>query len=187
MRRAPLLLALPLLAAACGGAKSPSVASVGPTTATAATSPAEAPSSADAGLAYAKCMRAHGEPGFPDPLPGGGFEFQAGSGVNPSSPAFRAASTSCRKLMPLVGLAPGTATHPTAKWLAQMIKAAQCMRAHGIASFPDPTTTIPQLPAGGGLVSDIDGAVFEFTGSIDEQSPQFVHAARVCGFPLHNH
>lgn len=173
MRRAALI-ALVFVVAGCGGARSPSAASV----ATEAANPA---------LAYSRCMRAHGVPGFPDPEPGGGFVFPAGSGVDPSSPAFARARAKCRKLMP-VGLTPGTATHPTAQWLARMIEAARCMRAHGVPSFPDPTTTIPPMPAGGnGLISDIDGAVFAIPTSIDEQSPAFVRAARVCGFPLHNH
>ena len=36
------------------------------------------------------------------------------------------------------GLAPGLQTHPTTQWLAQMLKAAECMRGHGIPNFPDP-------------------------------------------------
>lgn len=44
-------------------------------------------------LRYAKCMRAHGVPSFPDPLPGGGFNVP--STVNAQSPAFIAANTAC--------------------------------------------------------------------------------------------
>jgi hypothetical protein len=44
-------------------------------------------------LRDARCMRAHGVPGYPDPLPGGGFNIP--STVNPQSPAFIAASNAC--------------------------------------------------------------------------------------------
>lgn len=178
MRRVALVL-LAFVAGGCGGTTTPRGSAVHRSAAAADASP---------GLAYARCMRSHGVPSFPDPLPGGGFVFHAGGGVDPSSPAFSAAQAACRKLMPLGGLAPGTTTHPTDQWLAQMVKAAQCMRRHGIASFPDPTTTIPPMPTGGrGVISDIDGVIFEFTDMIDTQSPAFVRAAKACGFPLHNH
>ncbi len=55
-------------------------------------------------LAMAKCMRAHGVPNFPDPqvsASGGGVavRISAGSGVDPSSPAFQKAQTICMPLM----------------------------------------------------------------------------------------
>ena len=47
-------------------------------------------------LAFARCMRAHGVPNFPDPTlsPGGGPTPQA-AGVNPNSPAVLAAGKVC--------------------------------------------------------------------------------------------
>ncbi|HEX3806320.1 MAG TPA: hypothetical protein VHV52_06025 [Gaiellaceae bacterium] len=136
-------------------------------------------------------MRANGVPNFPDPSAGGGFLFPAGSGVDPSSPAFEAARAKCQKYLPGSALAPGTTTHPSAQWLAHMVKAAQCMRRHGIPDFPDPRTSIPTNPfpagSGGGVISDIEGAVFVFPHTIDMQSPLFTRAAATCGFPLHNH
>jgi hypothetical protein len=46
-------------------------------------------------------MRAHGVPSFPDPVPGsGGVKLDAGSTVNPQSPAFQSAQQSCTKLLP---------------------------------------------------------------------------------------
>lgn len=174
-----------LALAGCGGSTTPHVASVSGVSTTRSVASSTA---ADPALAYAECMRSHGVPTFPDPTPGGGLVIP--SSVDPSSPAFRGAQAKCQKLMPgPAGLEPGTTTHPTAHWLAQMIKAAQCMRADGVPSFPDPTTTIPHpdMAGGGGVISDIDGAVFSFPHTIDMQSPAFVRAARKCGFPLHNH
>jgi hypothetical protein len=135
-------------------------------------------------------MRANGVPTFPDPSAGGGFAFQPGAGVDPSSPAFKAARAKCQKLMPGGGPAPGSTTHPTAQWLAHMVKGAQCMRRHGIPDFPDPRTSVPSnpFPAGGsGAISDIEGVIFVFPSTLGIQSPLFAKAAATCDFPLHNH
>jgi hypothetical protein len=106
------------------------------------------------------------------------------------SPAVQAAQTKCGRLMPQGGgLSPGTVTHPSPQWLAKMVKTAQCMRRQGIAHFPDPTTRVPSPASlgGGGLISNIDGAVFVFSAAtIDTQSPLFVRAANYCGFPRHH-
>ena len=142
-------------------------------------------------LAYSKCMRANGVPNFPDPKAGGGFLFQTGSGVNPSSPLFEAAQAKCQKLMPSAGPTPGAQTHPTPQALTQVVNVAQCMRRHGVFNFPDPRTSVPSNPraavGGNGVISDIDGVILVFPGTIDEQSPAFTRAAAVCRFPLHNH
>jgi hypothetical protein len=132
-------------------------------------------------------MRADGVPHFPDPSSSGGFQLRAG--VDPALPAFQAASAKCSKLLPGGGPpAPGSTTHPSAQTLAQMLKVAQCMRRHGIAAFPDPTTSIPSnLAAAGGVVADRDGAILVFPPTIDMQSAAFTRAAAACGFPLTNH
>ncbi len=48
-------------------------------------------------FAFARCMRAHGVPGYPDPTfpPGGGIERNFPAGVNPDSPAFQRAVKAC--------------------------------------------------------------------------------------------
>lgn len=190
MKRALLLVVL--LAAGCGGgAKAPPVASVGTTTPTTSTPASSQTQLQQDALKYSECMRANGVPAFPDPQPGGGFVFQAGSGVNPSSPAFEAAHAKCQKLMPVpAGLAPGSTSHPSAQWLSQMERAAQCMRRHGVPSFPDPRTSVPSNPfppGTAGVISNIEGAIFVFPDTLNMQSPLFVRAAALCRFPLHNH
>jgi hypothetical protein len=51
-------------------------------------------------LAFAKCMRAHGVPGFPDPN-GRGGQLGPGSGINPGSPRFQAAvGGPCKSVAP---------------------------------------------------------------------------------------
>jgi hypothetical protein len=51
-----------------------------------------------AALQFSQCMRSHGVPNFPDPtFTNGGAELQlrAGSGIDPNSPAFKAAQAAC--------------------------------------------------------------------------------------------
>lgn len=57
------------------------------------------------GVAYSRCMRAHGVPGFPDPTEsnsgnGSTITMSSGSGVDPQSPVFEAAQRACRSLRP---------------------------------------------------------------------------------------
>jgi len=141
-------------------------------------------------LKFAQCMRASGVPNFPDPGAGGGFLFRTGAGIDPSSPAYKAAQAACRKLAP-GGLppGPGARTHPSAQALAHWVKVAQCMREHGTPGFPDPRTSVPSNPTGGagGVISDRDGVILVLPGNIDTQSPLFTRAAAACGFQLTNH
>jgi hypothetical protein len=62
-------------------------------------------------LRFARCMRSHGVPKFPDPKfsPNGGSQLTIGknTGVDPSSPQFQAAQKACRKLVPGSALSGG--------------------------------------------------------------------------------
>lgn len=58
-------------------------------------------------LKFAKCMRSHGLPSFPDPNPastiwesGGGPIFSPPSSINPNSPQFTSAANACKSLQP---------------------------------------------------------------------------------------
>jgi hypothetical protein len=134
-------------------------------------------------------MRSNGVPAFPAPNAGGGGFFIKG-GVSPSSPAFKAAQAKCHSLMPRTGLSgPGLSGNASPQIFAHYVKVARCMRQHGISAFPDPRTSVPANPFGGGVgvISDIEGAIFIFPQTIDQQAPAFTKAAGACGFPLHNH
>ena len=181
-----------LLAAGCGASSSPGVAHVAPgkggSSASAegsSPSPESKASVEQKMLAFAECMRSNGVPSFPDPHAGGGFHV--GAGTNPSSPAFRAAQAKCQKLMPGGLLGPGSTTQASAQTIARMLKVAQCMRKHGISGFPDPTTSVPPIHAGIGVVADREGAIFAIPSTIDMQSSEFTQAAAACGFGLQNH
>jgi hypothetical protein len=96
--------------------------------------PASSSGSAKASLvAYARCMRAHGISDFPDPDANGNLKLQGhgGSDLDPNNPRFKAADTACKSLLPPPQAAPKDLK-------AQNLKYARCMRAHGIADFPDP-------------------------------------------------
>jgi hypothetical protein len=123
-------------------------------------------------------MRAHGVTGFPDPSPGGGINLSGSSGINPFSPAFTAAQASCRKLLP----GGGPPAHASAKEKALMVRTSECMRAHGVTGFPDPTTTPPSSPAGYSIVEDRGGIVLAVPNTINVESPAFKQAAAACKF-----
>jgi hypothetical protein len=195
--RPALAVTAALLLAGCTDAKSPSVANVGTTTTATRSTTSASVAAADQSqlqqdaLKYSRCMRTNGVPAFPDPGSGGGFTYQVGGGIDPSSPSFTAAQAKCHGLMPAGPAPPGSTTHPSAHWLARMVKAAECMRRHGVPEFPDPRTSVPAnpFPAGlsGGVISNIEGVIFIFPASLGIQSPVFIRAANECGFPLHNH
>jgi hypothetical protein len=113
-------------------------------------------------LKFAACVRAHGVPSFPDPNAQGVFSF---SGTAVTAPQTRRAMQTCRSLLHLGGAPPSAAQQ--SKVLAQLLKYSQCMRSHGVTSFPDPTRN------GGGVGLQVTG--------IDPNSPIFQRAQKACG------
>jgi hypothetical protein len=118
-------------------------------------------------LAYSQCMRSHGVPDFPDPKVSsnsGGTGVSMGVGtrgdLNPSKPAFKAASQACRSLQPGEDNPPAQ----SAQELATDVKFADCMRSHGYPGFPDPD------PKG----------VFNLPSTINPNSAQFGSATSAC-------
>jgi hypothetical protein len=153
----PALAAAALLATACGG--SPSPAGSG-----AAATGTGAPTLAS----YAQCMRSHGVADFPGPdssgqIPGGKTALIQ---LSRSNSHYHAAEQACQRLWPY--------QQPTQASLAQQLaddlKFAQCMRAHGLPNFPDPS-------------NGPDGAVFVFSqssGGVNPHSPQVLAKAHQC-------
>jgi hypothetical protein len=129
-------------------------------------------------------MRAHGVPNFSDPGSGGGG-IQVPNGVNTSSPAFQAAQKACFSVLPGGGPGHGTGSEQRKE---ELVKLAQCMRAHGITTFPDPTTGPPPSapPSGGGIAFGTPGAFLAISMSMIH-SPGFKQAAATCGFPGFGH
>jgi hypothetical protein len=147
-----------LLAAGCGGGgRSPGIASVADsTTSTSTTTTQSGPTVKSGGPSvgrggqfqiamnvgtadgpkFSACMRKHGVTNFPDPNGQGVITIHSGEGIDPSSPAFMSARTTCDKLLPNGG-------QPTPAQMAQrqqqMLAFSACMRAHGLKDFPDPS------------------------------------------------
>jgi signal transduction histidine kinase len=77
---------------------------------------------------------------------------------------------------------PGATTHPSAPTLAHWRNVARCMRRHGVSTFPDPTTSVPDSFRPIGVLTDHDGALFMIPPTIDTQAAAFTDAAATCGF-----
>jgi hypothetical protein len=152
-----------VLLAGCGGTSSPGVARTGSTASSTgrAAAPMGGPKSA---VAYAKCIRSHGVPGFPDP--GSNGRFSLGSSIDPSSPQFQAAQKACQSLLPTGGSSLATQAASgsiSPEKQRQLLQFARCMRAHGVPNFPDPTSQGIAL-----------------SPSVDPKSPQFQAATQAC-------
>jgi hypothetical protein len=163
----PAMACIGLLATACEAGLSPAASATGGTT------------RAQAALDYARCMRSHGVPDFPDPDSSGNFDLSSnqhgggstGSGSNSVSPQETAANQVCNHLLNVGTQLNAAQMQHT---LGQLVKYAQCMRAHGVPKFPDPQTT-------SGGIGVPSGITFELSGSgIDGKSPQYQAASRAC-------
>ena len=114
-------------------------------------------------VAFAHCMRSHGVPNWPDPLPQGGFP-RTGNGQN-SGPQADAAMSTCKHLLPPV---PAESAAQQARELAQDLKWARCMRAHGFPGISDPS------------VRPHAGIVITAPAGFDPGSPQAQAAMKAC-------
>jgi hypothetical protein len=130
---------------------------------------------ADSGqaLQFARCMRAHGVPNFPDPT-GGHLDLQVrqtpGStnvnGVEVNGPAFQAAMQTCHRYLPNGGQPRGPVS---AAVRTAALQFAHCMRSHGVPSFPDPRFQ------GGGVTESLHAG-----SGIEPNSPAFKTAQQTC-------
>jgi hypothetical protein len=119
-------------------------------------------------VAYSQCMRSHGAPFWPDPsqAPGGTWDYKITPLIShqESGPGWHAALKACRKLAPKE--LPFTAAQIQAA-LPKLLKLANCMRAHGIANFPDP-------------IARPDFIGFKIPAGADPHSPRFQAAQQAC-------
>jgi hypothetical protein len=165
-----------LLTAACGGGSAnppDSANSRGSATSPRSSASSDPGTSATAGgsstynkaVAYAQCMRSHGVPNFPDPLPNGGFGLSPAvtGGTNGQvSPQYQTAERACASLSPVGNQSP----QQQRQALNRLLKVSACMRSHGYPTFPDPTF-------------GSDGIFLHIVG-FDRSSPQFQAAWQTC-------
>jgi hypothetical protein len=128
-------------------------------------------------LQFASCVRSHGVPNFPDPKSNesGDMRIQVSpgnarvNGVSVNGPAFQAAMKACQSKLPNGGKPPPL----SANRRNAMLKFSQCMRAHGVTNFPDPTFS------GNGIRLELSKQ-----SGIDPNSPTFKAAQNACGSRL---
>jgi hypothetical protein len=163
------LLGTGVLAAACsGGTSGHGVASLGKTTTT--TGPFGVPgrSKTDpsgSALAFVNCMRAHGEPNMPEPvIDGRSVKIVVTPSLDPNSSRFTGANNACRHLLQDNGVPRNTIT---AADQADYLKAAACMRSHGVPNFPGP-------------VFENGSVAFDIQTPIDTNSSQYERALPIC-------
>jgi hypothetical protein len=122
-------------------------------------------------LAYARCMRSHGVPQFPAPDGQGNFNDTQIQQLDQNDPQERNAFTTCRGLLPNEGTGLSVTQLQTMQQqnLKNAVKAAHCMRAHGIGDFPDPAGSTqgsginwqPVMSAGGDLDTPSYAAAYD--------------------------
>ena len=128
-----LIAALAVVAAGCG--------SSGPSTSTSTSGSVRtgAKNAITTAFEYSRCMRSHGVTSFPDPKVVSSAGHQAiGFHVDPSetgSPNFKTASHACQSILPPPT---GNSQDQQRAHKQDLLDFARCMRAHGIAGFPDP-------------------------------------------------
>jgi hypothetical protein len=149
-----VIAATAVLAAACGGS---------------ASAPPAHLTAYQRELGYAECMRAHGDPAFPDPQSDGTFNSTQANASAFRSAAFLSANKACAHLE-----GPGVTPAQQEQFTLQAVKFAACMRAHGITGFQ----YYPGSHGGSGGFG-VEGG--------NPDSPQFRSAQRSCQklSPLH--
>lgn len=169
LSKTPLLLLPGLLVLAACGAGNQGVANLGGSSPSPSSGSSRSGSTSQSLEAFSQCMRAHGIAGFPDPGSGGDLAVNANNlGVDPSSATFQNAQKACQKHLPNGGQ---VSPSQQAAMEQQALKFSQCMRAHGIANFPD-----PQFHSGNGGA----GVSVQLPSGTDPQSPQFQAAQSAC-------
>jgi hypothetical protein len=143
--RAAALTAVVVLAAGCGG--SPTTHATG-----------------SSAVAYSRCMRSNGVSSFPDPGSNGAVPKVGLQQLGVSSARFQSAASACRRLLPNGGQPPSAAQVQEVRALS--LHFAQCVRAHGLPSFPDPDSS--------GRIPDPS------TVGIDQGAPKFQAANTAC-------
>lgn len=156
-------IAFAFLVAGCGGGGGAAgVASFSTATTT------DTPSAENGAVAFARCMRSHGIPNWPDPGSNGMFDKAKLQqlGVTPSR--LRAIEDQhCGHLLP-VGPTPQESAQQARTRLADELSFARCMRSRGVSRFPDPTAQ-----------GDLSVEMVQAAG-IDVRSAAVLHVVQAC-------
>jgi len=155
--------------AACSGSSSPQIASLGKNSGDAAqrtTTSIPAGSPAQLLDDWASCMRSHGDPDQVDPTVDATKVIQITLGAGYAG-GLRGGSGACGAYLSAAQTALGGGTPPASTNEATALKFAQCMRANGVPTYPDPTGNSQAIHASSG--SDLNPA-----------NPTFQAASTLC-------
>jgi len=132
-------------------------------------------------LAFTKCMRSHGVPQFPAPDSQGNFNNAQIEALENNNSQAENAIDQCRSVLPNAGTGLTAEQIQTIQQqnLRNAVKAAHCMRAHGIENFPDPAGT---TQASGVNWQPVTSA--EQAGGFNQNSPSYEAAFMACNGKL---
>jgi len=125
-------------------------------------------------LAYAGCMRSHGDPTFSPPTTVDNAGEQVVGWAQPGDlkgdpkamSQYRSANSTCEILLPNNGNGPNQAQ--VQQQLAKDLRFSECMRSHGLPNFPDPKET------------SHEGISISSAHPLDPNSPKFQTAQQGC-------
>jgi hypothetical protein len=153
--------------AACSGSGSPHVANVGTSSGDGSVSTSTVPTGSPTQLLdeWATCMRTHGDPDQVDPTVDATKVIQVTLG---GTDGVGGENGVCGAYLSAAQTALGGGTPPASSDEATALKFAQCMRAHGVPTYADPTTGSNQVQHASSA-SDLNPA-----------NPTFQAAATLC-------
>lgn len=128
-------------------------------------------------VAFANCMRSHGVPQFPAPDGRGNFNNSQVESITQDDPQARNAFSDCDSLLPNegTGLSVTQLQDMQQQNLRNAVKAASCMRAHGIENFPDPAGSTQDSGVNWAPV-----ATAELAGGFSTSTPSYEAAYDAC-------
>jgi len=124
----------------------------------------------------AQCIRQHGIPSYADPvLTAGGRVYSDSRSIQDASPAaLSAVQRACGALAASAGLSPADEPPAPPQLVQAGVRAAQCMRAHGLPNDADPSARTPYTPGHG------FGMTASEVPAGGKASPVFQRAAQAC-------
>ena len=126
--------------------------------------------------AAAQCIRQHGIPGYADPVltPGGQVYSDSRSIQDASQSVFAAVLRACQTLLTQADLNPGNEPAAPPQLVQAGVRAAECLRAHGLPNIQDPSARSPYTPGHG------FGMTRSEMPAGGKASPVWQHARQAC-------
>jgi hypothetical protein len=173
-------LAGALLLAGCGGSATSSPGVPALSQAAGQSSQAnQGPGSARAAAlhAVAQCIRQHGIPSYADPvLTASGQVYSDSRSIQNAPPSVaNAVQQACGTLAARAGLNPTSEPAAPPQLVEAGVRSAECMRAHGLPNFRDPTAQSPYTPGHG---FGITAGEIPAGGKLDPAYQAAAHACR---------